>query len=536
MEILKKFFITLILCLIVPGSLYALERELFLTPEGRQVEVEKNAIIVKYKKNMSSAVKRSIEASAGVRYAGGMKKLGIERVQLQDGTTLEEALEKFLGMDNVIYAEPVYLRKASKLPLEYSDINALKNRQWALEKVNAPEAWELATGGETVVAVLDTGIDLDHPELVSNMWVNPSPDTVCDTYFDSWGYTYSIKYDTNGWNFVGDNNDPDDDNVSSGGHGTHCAGIIAARANTSTYTIVGMSWFNKLMAVKTLNNIGWGTDWDIIYGIVYAADRGADVISMSFGGTDSSQAEEDAVNYAYEKGCVLVAASGNDGSRSVDFPAAYNNVIAVGASSSSDTVSDFSNYGTAMDLVAPGETIYSTYIGGYGNLTGTSMACPLVAGLASLVISYWEGHNNAVWTPQQVRNIMTSNCDDINSTAYLGWDKYAGYGRMNAERTLQFLTAGAVKIDEEKVLVYPNPFNPGTQRSLLVLPRDYGGTIKKLRIYSIDGQEVREVGGSGSVVYWDGKNNDGEMCSSGLYFYFLDTTVGSRKGKITLIR
>ncbi len=507
-----------------------MEKEIFFTPSSNQVEVLKGAILVKFKEQVSVNVKKSIFSKTGTQDASRIEKLGIDKIKIPDDKTVNEMVDEFSQRSDVLYAEPVYLRRAFMLPTEYADESELKNRQWGLEKIEAPHGWNIETGNGVVVAVLDTGIDLDHTDLSGNIWSNP--DSTAEYNIS----TYTIVYDTHGWNFIDNNKDPDDDN----NHGTHCAGIIGAMANNSTSSgAVGISWYNKLMAVKVLDNSGEGDSVDIINGIIYAADRGADIISMSLGGNPQdppSEAERDAVNYAYNKGCVIAAASGNHYDSQISYPAGYENVIAVGATDINDKRANTSNYGEGLDIVAPGVNIYSTIIGGYDNMDGTSMACPYVAGLASIVISLWERKDNPGWTPLQVRNVITSNCDDINSASYPGWDKYTGYGRINVRSTLEFVNSGVVNISDNEVLVYPNPFNPDFQRAHIVLPKDNSGMVRKLRIYSLDGQEVREVGGSGSVAYWDGKNNDGEICATGLYFYYLDTTLCSEKGKITLIR
>lgn len=531
---IKNIILIFVFVIAGRGNAVAGDREIFFTSAGKQVEVLKGTILVKFKDNVTGNVKRSILGKTGARKIGGIEKIGVDRVKVPDGKTVNETVAMFSGRDDVVYAEPVYIRRALKLPDEYASKTELKQRQWGLEKIDATEGWDVETGKDVVIAVLDTGIDLDHSDLAGNIWNNPDSDTEYDSD------KYTIKYDTHGWDFINDDNDPNDDISIS--HGTHCSGIIAAVANNSVGSgMVGVSWNNKLMAVKILDSIGEGDSLGLVYGIIYAADRGADVISMSLGADTASQAEIDAVNYAYNRGCVIVAASGNGGpdyigDPTVYYPAAYENVIAVGATNDNDERADFSNYGQELDVVAPGEAIYSTVIGGYGSMGGTSMACPHVAGLASLVISYWNRGGNTSWTPSQVKNAITSNCDDINSIANSGWDRYTGYGRINVRSTLEFISSGGVNVDDNKVVVYPNPFNPDYQRARVVLPKNSSGVVRKMRVYSMDGQEVREVSGSGSVVYWDGTNDDGEVCAPGLYFYYLDMISDSKKGKITLIR
>jgi len=532
MDVLKpRYYLFLLFFLFLFSSVSAKETEIFTTPRGKQVKVAKGKIVVKFKSDTSEEKKKNLHKSAGAEKKGILKKLGVDVVKIKPGNSIQGALNKYKNRSDVLYAEPVYIWEILLLPDEYSTESALASRQWNLANISAPGGWAVESGSGAIIAVIDTGIDINHPELKDNLWVNPSPERV----YDPDGY--AIRYDTYGWNFVSDNNNPDDDH----GHGTHCAGIAGAEAG-SAMEIVGVAWHNKLMAVKVMYPKGDGasgeTD-DIAAGIIYAADMGADVISMSIGSEGPSEIIKDAVDYAYGKGAVLVAASGNGGvdqigDPQVNYPAAYEHVIAVGAADSADERPSFSNYGGELDFTAPGVEIYSTLAGGtYGDMSGTSMACPHAAGLASLVISFWNRGTNPGWTPEQVKNVILTNCDDIGSA---GWDRYTGYGRINMQSTLEYVDSGLVSIDDEKVLIYPNPFDPAFQKAAIVLPKNYNGTIRRVKIFSLDGQIVREETASGRSAFWDGRNDSGDVCASGLYFYYLDTTSGSKRGKITLIR
>ncbi len=493
----------------------------------------KETIVIKFKKNISADIKKSILKKTKTKKIGEIRRAGADIIKIPPGNTVSKAVHQFSKRNDVIYAEPVYIKRAFILPAEYTNKYELKEMQWGLEKIKAPEGWTIETGEGVVVAVLDTGIDMDHPDLAGNIWNNPNPESLQSKYSKD-SLNYEIKYDTHGWDFVNNDNNPDDDSCT-GGHGTHCAGIIAAEANNLRDSISGVSWHNRLMSVKVLDSEGFGTSVDAARGIYYAADRGAKVINMSFGGPES-RVEKEALDYAYNKGCVLVAAAGNDSSPEISYPAAHEYVIAAGASNADDKKAGFSNYGNGLDLVAPGTNIYSTCIGDYGNLSGTSMACPFVSGLASLVISFWNTGNNPNWIPQQVKNAIISNCDNTEDSSHSGWNKYTGYGRINIKKTLESISSLVVNIVDDKILVYPNPFNPYLQNSIIVLPKNYNGAAKKLRVYSLDGQEVRELEATENKALWNGKNNDGEICANGLYFYYLDTTTGGKKGKITLLR
>ncbi|MGA1848192.1 MAG: S8 family peptidase [Thermoplasmatota archaeon] len=265
---------------------------------------------------------------------------------------------------------------------------------WGVDRIDA----ELVsfTGKEIKVAVLDTGIDSDHPDLNVAGGIN----------FIQSGRTV----DPSKW---------DDDN----GHGTHVAGTIGALDND--IGVVGVAPGVSLYAVKVLDRRGSGSLTGVINGIKWAADNGMDIISMSLSTDYDYQELEDACDYAFNMGVVIVAAAGNDGS-SVDYPAAYSSVIAVSATTSSDSLAYFSNRGNQIELSAPGVNIESTWIdGGYNTISGTSMACPHVSGVAALVLE-WDG----TLSPSGVRNSLR---DAENLGDDSGWDNFFGYGLVDAQ-------------------------------------------------------------------------------------------------------
>ena len=228
------------------------------------------------------------------------------------------------------------------------------NQTWNYEMIKAPEAWETTPGSSsTKIAVLDTGIDSEHPNL-------------------------SDFVDTSlGKSFVGG------DTGDRAGHGTHVSGTIASYGEVS-----GVMQDATLIPVKVLGDDGSGSMYGIQQGITYAASVDADVINMSLGGGGYDRGMEEAIEAANSQGTIVVAASGNDGAENVSYPAAYDSVIAVGSVDSSETRSSFSNYGPELDVMAPGSDIYSTTPGGtYETMSGTSMASPHVAGVVGLIRS-----------------------------------------------------------------------------------------------------------------------------------------------------
>ena len=270
--------------------------------------------------------------------------------------------------------------------------------------IDAERAWDITTGSsDVVIAILDTGIDLDHPDLQSGI--------------------------VGGYDFVSNDSNANDGNM----HGTACASIAAGRTN-NLIGVSGICWDCSLMPVKVLSDDGYGDFDDIINGVVWASDNGAQVISMSLGGGGYVSSFDNAIDYAHDNGTIVISASGNDNG-SISYPAAYDNSLAVGAMSPCNERKSYSscdgenfwgsNYGNGLDFVAPGVRIHSATIGGYTTtFNGTSSACPHAAGVAGLIYSIAPG-----MPPSEVRLAMQINSVDIGS---VGYDNQTGWGRLNA--------------------------------------------------------------------------------------------------------
>ncbi len=315
------------------------------------------------------------------------------------------------------------------------------SRQWALDTVNAYQAWDITRGThDVVVAVLDTGIDWNHDDLGANMWSNEE------------GY--------HGYNFIADNWYPMDDNIHGYDddgewleniytyHGTHVAGVIGAVANNAL-GMAGMAQV-QLVAVKVMNESGEGTDALVADGIEWSVDVvHADIIVMSLGVDGESMALRRAVDHASDEGVVMVAASGNDGTSVVSYPAAYGPVIAVGATDSTDRRASFSNYGTNLDIMAPGVSIYSTRGGdSYQLLSGTSAAAPHVAGVAALMMSV-----NPALSPLEIGDVLNQTATDISQA---GYDPTTGHGIVDAFGAVESISAPRVTITECPDFAEPN--------------------------------------------------------------------------------
>jgi subtilisin family serine protease len=289
------------------------------------------------------------------------------------------------------------------------------SRQENLRVIDLPSAWVFATGDSRPIAIIDSGVDLDHPDLGSKIWINPDeiPDNEIDD--DTNGYVDDIR----GWNFVADEPDPQDDYS----HGSHVAGIAAAQTDNQL-GIAGVSWKSQIMALKALDNVGIGQASDAAEAILYAADMGANIINLSWGAGEEYQVVTAAVEYAQDQGCLIIASAGN-GATEVHYPAALPGVLAVASTGNTDLPSSFSNRGPQIDIAAPGEDIFSANrSGSYYIASGTSASTPHVSGLAALVWSM-----RPEWSPIQVSEVITRTARDIWTP---GRDNLTGWGRIDA--------------------------------------------------------------------------------------------------------
>ena len=309
-------------------------------------------------------------------------------VEKDPASSIDSLLQAWQSLPQVVQAVPDFEVQVTSIP---NDIRF--ESQWGLQTgnsnsvipqgdIDAEDAWNYGTSSSVVVAVIDSGIDYRHVDLASNIWVNSDevPDNGLDD--DRNGYVD----DLHGWNFVSENNDPMDDH----GHGTHVAGTIGAVGNNGV-GVTGVVWNVKMMALKFLDASGSGALSDAISAIDYARQNGAKIINASWGGGGFQAAVQSAISRFQSAGGIFVAAAGNessDNARSASFPANYNlsHVLSVAASTSANTLSSFSNYGTNVDIAAPGSSILSTLPNNrYGYMSGTSMAAPHVAGALALL-------------------------------------------------------------------------------------------------------------------------------------------------------
>ncbi len=327
--------------------------------------------VIKFDDTLSETEQVSIEEEYNVTFADEPSVAGIYVVYTNDESKVEE-----LTSDNNVSVE---VDKPVKLLAQTTD--------WGVTRIGADKTWSESTGSGVIVAVIDTGVQLDHPDLVGQI--------------------------TTGYDFINFDDQANDEN----GHGTHVSGIIAA-ANNGSGT-VGASYSVQIMPLKVLNADGWGYLSDVAKAIYYAADHSARVVNMSLGSSSDSSVVKDAVRYAYNKGVLLVAAAGNDSGAPCNYPAAYEDVICVVATDQDNKIASFSNIGG--ELAAPGVSNYSTYLGSqYAYLSGTSMASPHVAASAALLFSTCSTCTNT-----EVRTAMRNSAADLGTT---GLDSLFGYG------------------------------------------------------------------------------------------------------------
>lgn len=338
---------------------------------------------------------------------------------------------------DVEYAVPHYIYKVDQVVPN----DSLIAEQYALTKIRAFDAWSITEGDpNVVVGIVDTGVNWMHPDLYGNIWHNPNWQT--DTQYPG---------DSIGWDFGGTNGTPDNNPEEDFGppdeHGTHVAGIVAAIANNEI-GIAGVAPRCKIMAVKAsekdMTDPSTGEPY-IVYGfegIIWAADHGAKIINCSWGGVGYSQYEQDVINYATQKGALVVAAAGNDHSQEFDTPAYYDNVLSVAATDESDYATGFTNYSYNVSVSAPGLNIISTWgTDTYTYLSGTSMASPCAAGVAALVASL---HSD--YTSQQILEQVRVSSDNIDALNPL-YAQMLGYGRVDAYGALTVSSPGVMLSD-----------------------------------------------------------------------------------------
>jgi thermitase len=390
---MKKTIILLVIAIILISSLPTIVLADSPDSSAPGSGFSSEQILVSFEPGTSRPVAARIHRQLGGQVKETIPGIGVQVVTVPEGRAMAMG-KAYSSNPRVAYAEPDFVVQAVGSPDD-----PYFGRQWGLPIIGAPQAWDVTTGSPNInIAILDTGVDQDHPDLadkiVSNINLTSSP-TADDIH----------------------------------GHGTHVAGIAAATTNNGV-GVAGLGYTSTIMNVKVLGDGGAGTYSSLVSGIIWAADNGAEIINMSLGGSSYSTTLENAVNYAWSNGVVVVAAAGNAGSSTPCYPAAHANCMGVAATSGYDALASFSNYGNWVDVAAPGVGIYATLKdSGYGYKSGTSMASPHVAGLAGLVFTTVSDKNGDGRLNDEVRSRIEATCDDIGVTGI-------GHGRINAAQAV----------------------------------------------------------------------------------------------------
>jgi serine protease len=412
-------------------ELNVLSEEKFVTDE----------ILVKFKHGVAKDKIDRINSKYGAFVRHTSPYTQSKRMGIPKGKTVAEMVKLYQAEDAVEYAEPNYIAYALMDPND-----PLYKYQWHLDNaqyggIGMKEAWDISTGSGVIIAVVDTGVAYEN----YGRRYKRAPDLAGTSFVQ-------------GYDFVNDDTHPNDDNS----HGTHVTGTIAQTTNNEL-GVAGVAFNAKIMPVKVLDKSGSGYHSWIAEGIHYATDNGAHVISLSLGGSEDSETLKNAVKYAYENGVTVIAATGNDASNTISYPAAYDDyVIAVGATRYDETLAYYSNYGPSLDLVAPGGDLTIDQNGdgyndgvlqntfnpntkntrdfGYWFFQGTSMATPHVSGVAALLIANGnaDADENGITSPDEVRFVLQETAEDKGDP---GRDNIYGYGIVDACAALQW-TAG----------------------------------------------------------------------------------------------
>lgn len=382
----------------------------------------------------SDAPPRTLSEFPQLQVQRSYAPLSILHLQVPRGT---EALwaARLRQTPGIRFAEPDAVAIATALPND-----PLWPQQWGSQRIGAPAAWDLAVGGaETVVALLDSGINLIHPDLAGQLWTNPGE--IGGNGLDDDGN--GKVDDVHGWHFyhsLFDDVPMEDGDLSDDyGHGTGVAGIIGARRNNGE-GIAGLAPGAQLMIVRVVDPYPRVCYSDLIAGVLYAVAEGAQIVNLSLGGTTDSQALHDAVIYAQDQGALLIAASGNAGGGGTLYPARYNEVLAVNGTDDAEEITGVWGPGLTVDLAAPGSDILTTWLqttNGYESVSGTSFAAPHVTAGAALLRSL-----RPTASADALRSWLEANGDDVNGDEWPGRDPFIGWGRLNLARTLTAAATG----------------------------------------------------------------------------------------------
>lgn len=449
--------LTLVL-LIYNGTIYSRDNQ---HKSSFSLNVVPNVVVFKYKNNTKSNSHLSAAESDGLLSNASVSRIESaiknQKILSQTSVRLEDInylyfdgnfspieIASELAQNNSIeYAEPIYLAQINATPND-----SLFDQQDYMLTIKATQAWDVvkSEGSDVVIAIVDGGTDINHADLTDNLWTNDDeiPDNGIDD--DNNGFVD----DVHGWNFANNSNDPTglSSTPINANHGTQTAGLACAVSNNKT-GMSGVSWNARLMAL----NVSYTNDNELLYGfynfdgkpggILYAAQNGADIISCSWGSLGGfSQFQQDIVNTVTEMGSVVIASAGNNNSSAAHYPSAYKNVLSVTGTTTSDNKISFSNYGTLVDMAAPGFAVLSTSNNSkYNFVSGTSFSNPIVAGVMALVKSQ-NPNLSGLQLAHQVR-VTADNIDGVNPD----YKEQLGKGRVNALRAVTETSVPSIRLE-----------------------------------------------------------------------------------------
>lgn len=429
------------------------------------------------------------------------------------GTDAARLASELSALPGVIFSEP-----ETMLRLDFVPSDSAWSSQWGMQRIGMEKAWDVTRGsGDVVIGVIDTGIDYEHPDIRTQHWINTSEDINGNRRFDPWpvsevrggvpGDFDGVDNDGNGfiddvigYDFVdqpgvsnaagGDYFQPDADPLDEMGHGTSVAGIIGA-ATDNGIGVAGIAPDCRMMTLRAFDARGVGSEGDVARALAYAVANGVRVVNMSFGDVVYSRVLRDIIRWAYARGVVMIASSGNSQSTALHYPSAYDETISVSATASNDIIAGFSNYGQTIDIAAPGSDILTTDLGGrYTPFYGTSASAPFVTGVAALVLSQHPGFG-----PEEVRGILIASAEDLGAQ---GWDERYGAGMLRADRAVVLENPSVVRITAPRTDFATNTNSiviRGTAASPVMrsYTLQYGIGVNPSRWYPIAERQFRQV-------------------------------------------
>ncbi|MFA6235153.1 MAG: S8 family serine peptidase, partial [Bacteroidota bacterium] len=429
------------------------------------------------------------------------------------GTNAADLAAELSGLPGVIFAE-----RETTLHLDFVPSDSAWSSQWGMQRIGMARAWDATRGSNAiVVGVIDTGIDLEHPDLRNQHWINTREDLNGNRRFDPWpssetrngvtGDFDSLDNDGNGftddvigYDFVdqpevsntagGDYFEPDPVPLDEMGHGTSVSGIIGAETDNGI-GVAGIAPGCRMMTLRAFDARGVGSEGDVARALAYAVANGVRVVNMSFGDVVYSRVLRDVIRWAYARGVVMIASAGNSQSTALHYPSAYDETISVSATASNDIIAGYSNYGQTIDISAPGSDILTTDLEGrYAPFFGTSASAPFVTGVAALVLS-----QHPRFGPEEVRGILIASAEDLGTQ---GWDERYGSGMLRADRAVLLENPSVVRITAPRT-DYATNTNSITIRGTAASPvmrgytLQYGIGVNPSRWYPIVERQDRQV-------------------------------------------